>query len=288
MYKKIENLADLYLCSFASPDLKISSKRFLKQAKEMNLYKGIKIFSWNDLSLNKKKQIQLFLKKNRRLYGYACWKPEIILNYLNDLPKDSILQYSDIGCHLNKDGFKRLNEYRDIMKDNNILGFKYSKPNIATHQKLRYQIYHEYEYTKNDLFNYLKIPDESGIRKSEQIWSGTMFFKNNIETKNFLIEWLDICNKSNLIDDTPSKIKNSKKFIEHRHDQSVFSILCKLNNVITLSASECEWAENEKGRYWDHLKEYPILAKRDKKLNLFKRFLSRQYKNVSRIIKKKF
>ena len=53
-----------------------------------------------------------------------------------------------------------------------------------------------------------------------------------------------------------------------------------------MSASECEWAENEKGRYWDHLKYFPILAKRDKKFNLFKRFYLRQLKNIKRIFNK--
>jgi hypothetical protein len=279
-------VANLYLCSFASSDLKNSSNRFLEQSRQMDLYENIKIFNWDDLSLDKKKQIQSFLKKNKRLFGYACWKPEIILNFLNDLPKDSILQYSDIGCHFNKSGLKRFNDYLDIMKENNILAFQYNKPNFQTDKKLKYQIYYEHEYTKKDLFNYFKISNTSSISKSEQVWSGTIFFKNNIETKNFLNKWLEVCNHSNLIDDSPSIEKNSEKFIEHRHDQSAFSILCKLNNVVTLSASECEWAEDQNGRYWDHLKNYPILAKRDKQLNLFKRFFARQYKNIRRIINK--
>ena len=90
----------------------------------------------------------------------------------------------------------------------------------------------------------------------------------------------------NLIDDSPSIEKNSKEFIEHRHDQSVFSILCKINGIFCLSASEIEWAEDEKGRYWKHLDTYPILAKRDKKMNVFKRFINRQKKNFSRVFNK--
>ena len=33
---------------------------------------------------------------------------------LKSLPKNSIIQYSDIGCHFNKNGIKRLKEYSDI------------------------------------------------------------------------------------------------------------------------------------------------------------------------------
>jgi len=94
---------------------------------------------------------------------------------------------------------------------------------------------------------------------------------------------MDICNKSSLIDDTPSKTNNDHDFIEHRHDQSVFSLLCKLNKIYSLSASECEWAEDANGRYWSHLKLNPILAKRDKKKFFLKRFFDRQSKNLKKI-----
>ena len=54
---------NLYLCYFASPDLKSSVNRFFKQAKDTNFYQEIKIFSWKDLTINKKKQIESFFKK---------------------------------------------------------------------------------------------------------------------------------------------------------------------------------------------------------------------------------
>ena len=281
-------MTNLFLCSFASPDLGRSVKRFIKQSNEISLYKDYKIFGWKDLSLNKKKQIKNFFKKgNKRLFGYACWKPEIILNYLNSLPKESILQYSDIGCHLNKNGMQRLKFYLETTNKNNILAFQYKKPEFEMINKnLKYQIYYENEYTKGDLFNYFKLPIDSQIRKSEQVWSGTVFFKNNSITKNFLKEWNDVCCKMNLIDDSPSIEMNSEEFIEHRHDQSIFSILCKINSIFCLSASEIEWAEDEKGRYWEHLNSHPILAKRDKKMNIFKRFFLRQFKNINRIFNK--
>ena len=276
-------MTDLFLCSFASPDLKNSVKRFLKQSKSISLYKDTKVFSWDDLSLQKKKQIKFFFKnKNRRLYGYASWKPEIILNYLNLIPENSILQYSDIGCHLNKHGTERLKQYLEIVKKNNILAFQYIDPKFLINNKLNFQIYYEKEYTKEDLFKYFDISKGSIIRNSEQVWSGSMFLKNNNKTRKIIKKWLEICNISNLIDDSPSKEKNDQRFIEHRHDQSVFSILCKLNNIICLSASECEWAEDKNGRFWDHLKNYPIHAKRDKKLNVLKRFFLRQHKNIKR------
>ncbi len=278
---------NFYLCSFASSDLDNSKRRFVNQSSELNLYKEIKVFNFDDLSKKKQNQINEFFKnKKKRLFGYACWKPEIILNYLKKIPDNSILQYSDIGCHLNKNGLERLKNYLEITNEKDVLAFQYKKPDFQDDKDLNYQIYFEKEYTKNDLFNYFNIPQNSFIRNSEQIWSGTMFFKKNIKTINLLTEWLRVCNISDLIDDSPSKEKNHHSFIEHRHDQSVFSILCKINNIECLSASECEWAENINGRYWDHLKYFPILAKRDKKFNFLKRFFVRQIKNFRRFLGK--
>ena len=279
-------MTNVFLCSFASPDLNLSVERFKKQAKELNFYKEIKIFGWKNLSFEKQKQISLFFQNGeKRLYGYSCWKPEIILAYLDEIPKDSILQYSDIGCHFNHKGIKRLNDYIQITDNNNILSFKYNKPNFDLKKNFKFQIYYEYQYTKADSWKYLKINQESEILKTEQIWSGTMFFKNNSYVRNFLNQWANICQISKLIDDSESIEPNHPNFIEHRHDQSIFSIMCKKEKIYNLSASECEWVEFENKRSWEHLKNYPIWAKRDKKFNLIKRFINRQKKNIKKYFK---
>ena len=88
-----------------------------------------------------------------------------------------------------------------------------------------------------------------------------------------------------MIDDSESSSKNHENFIEHRHDQSIFSLISK-KKILMLSASECEWAEDNKGRTWEHLKNFPILAKRDKKYNFLKRFINRQKKTFKRIFLK--
>jgi len=283
----VNKKAEIYLCSFASDDLKKSITRFKKQAEEMRVYNDIKVYGFNDLSKSKKIQIEKFIKKKQnRLFGYACWKPEIILSYLKLIPDGAILQYSDIGCHLNLKGLKRLKDYISLSNKNNILGFKYIVPTKSNYDNFKYQEYFEYQYTKGDVLKYFKIDMNSDIVKSQQFWSGVIFFKNNDFTRNFVYQWSEACKKNYLIDDSESSSVNHKNFKEHRHDQSIFSIIAKLNNIFYLSASECEWAEHKNDKTWDHLRENPILAKRDKKYNIFKRFFSRQKKNFNRALKK--
>ena len=279
-------MTEIFLCSFASKDLSRSRSRFIEQAERLKLYKRIKVFSFQDLNESKKRQIENFFKKGeKRLYGYGCWKPYIIMSFLHQVPENSVVQYTDIGCHFNRKGVSRLNDYINICKKRNILTFQYKKPKFKKFNNFKFQEYFENEYTKADLWKYLKINNSSKFLKNEQILSGLIFFKNNKFTRNILSQWCKYSNINRLIDDSQSKNKNHSNFIEHRHDQSIFSLLCKQNKIFSLSASECEWAEYNGRRVWNHLSNYPIHAKRDKKYNLFKRFMIRQVKNFKRKVK---
>ena len=110
---------------------------------------------------------------------------------------------------------------------------------------------------------------------------GRLFFLKKTETSiNFLNEWIEVFEKRfDLIDDTTSKTLNHKDFIENRHDQSVYSLLCKKYNLQSFSAFECDWAYLDNERTWEHNKNSPILAKRDLEYSILKRFFNRQKKH---------
>ena len=96
-------------------------------------------------------------------------------------------------------------------------------------------------------------------------------------------------NRYDLIDDDETKFieKPLPGFIAHRHSQSVLSILAKKINCNFLSAYESEWALDGSGnRTFEHTDNFPIIAKRDKKKNIFLRFIDRQKKNIKRKINK--
>ena len=67
--------------------------------------------------------------------------------------------------------------------------------------------------------------------------------KKNTFTKRFLDSWLKVFNERfDLVDDTKSKNKkNFRNFVKNKSDQSIFSLLCKINKVDSISAYECEW-----------------------------------------------
>ena len=130
----------IYLCSFASPDLERSKTRFINQAKEIEIYKDIKVYGYDDLDIKKKKQLNDFFKLNKkRLFGYACWKAFVISDFLKSLPENSIIQYSDIGCHINQAGKKKLIEYINICNQNNFLVFQYRFPDFTDKYNFEFQ-----------------------------------------------------------------------------------------------------------------------------------------------------
>ena len=281
----------IYLCSFASSDLDLSVKRFLFQANKMNIYSDIKVYRPKDLSSELKKRIEKLFKNGgkNRYYGFDIWRPEIITNSLNEIPDGSILHYSDIGNHLNNSGIWRLEEYIKKTKENNMVVFDYRNPPIELSKKeYNYQKYFEYEFTKGDIFNYFNLTNQSEIYNSYQIWGGTFFLQKGNFSNDFINQWHKANQLTHLFDDSPSKVKNHDKCKGMRGCQSVFSILSKINGAYKFSASECEWAEFNNSKTWNHILNYPILAKRDKKFNIFRRFINRQKKTLNRIKNKIF
>ena len=275
-----------FLISFASPDLKLSAKRYYEQAKKLKFYDEILTFTLSDLDQNNRTIISnLITKGKKRGYGYWYWKPLIIQQLLKRIKKDDIIHYTDIGCHFNPNGIDRLKYYIKKLQDsdNGILGFQYYSLKDYDDENFEFPIPLEYKYSKADLLNYFNVLEKKEIISTPQYWAGNIFFLKNEFTENFINKWLKIFDERfDFVDDTPSKIKNLDGFIQNQHDQSVFSILCKLDKVDSVSAFECEWFYHKGKRYWDHTKNNPIIAKRDLQYNIFKRFFNRQKRTFNR------
>ena len=280
----------IILLAFATQDLKRSVNRLQKQAEESLYYDLIKIFNPNDFDDKLKIYINNLLKKNKkRGYGFWFWKPYLIKKMMNNINDNDIIHYIDVGCHIIKNKNKKFNEYLNFLieEKNWILPFQYYFDENQINDGINYPERQEYKYTKADLLKYFNFINSKEITDTPQFWAGNIFIKKNHESKEFLSEWINIMyNNSHLVDDSISKINNHHDFIENRHDQSVFSLLCKKYKLNSFSAYECDWAIKNNKRTWEHNLNSPILAKRDLKYGIMKRFFIRQKKNFKRLIKK--
>ena len=251
-----------------------SAKRLKTQASKMNYYDKIKIY--NESNLNKKfyDKYRHYLTLGSRGFGYWCWKPQIILQILNEMKEKDLLQYSDIGCHLNPKGIHRLDYYFKMAESskNGVFAFKSISPKyplIYDGRKLLDLV--EYKWTKGDLFNYFNVRENKKITHTQSYGATNLFLKKCDRSIRFIEEWLDVINFDfSLIDDSQSKSKNLSGFIEHRHDQSILSILCKKYDIPHVSSYEY-WYPSLDNRYkpdWKALNSFPIHKKRDKKIGV--------------------
>jgi len=275
-----------YFISFADKTYQNSLSRIYCQALKMNVYDDIICANEDFLSKKFLESYSKYLKPGIRGFGYWSWKPQIILQALDLMNDGDMLQYTDAGCHLNVGGKKRLLQYFDILNssESGILAFQAIKPELP----LKYDGRElpkllEFQWAKGDLIDHFGIRNCGEILNSEVIGAGIIFIKKSNKSKKIIQEWSDVIMKNfSLLDDSRSKSENIPGFIEHRHDQSIFSILCKLNKVKTLSAFEYSYPnKNNINSYdWDALKNFPIHAKRDKKRNLFNKIKSYIYRRV--------
>ena len=127
---------------------------------------------------------------------------------------EDILVYVDCGCELNNFYYYKMIEYFNMLKKN-----KFDILCTTTN-------FIEKDWNKKDLFIYLQL-DNKKYTETEQLQAGIIILKKTNKIVNFINDWYYISCIYNLIDDSPSIEKNYSSFKEHRHDQSIFSLLCK-------------------------------------------------------------
>lgn len=272
--------------TFADRRMSRALNRVQSQADAMGVYDLIILANEHTLDLSFREHFSKYLKSGTRGFGYWTWKAQIILQTLRQMNDGDLLQYTDAGCHLNPRGRKRLDEYF-IMTQNSksgILAFQ-AKPPTFHDEKIELLDLRESRWCKGDLCDALAVRSNPSIMETQQIGSGIIFIKKCHTSINIISSWLDVYkNDLNLINDSESKTENPPGFVEHRHDQSIFSILAKLNKVQTISSYEYWYpnGRNPPGPDWGILKEYPIHAKRDRGIP----WTTKVYELPGRILKK--
>lgn len=151
-----------------------------------------------------------FIENNSRGYGYWLWKPYLILKTMERMKEGDVLVYVDSGCEVVHDPMSQENVRK--MKDQ-CKTILYTTTGEA-----------EKKYTKMDVLNKLGGANEMN---AEQKQATLILFKKTKITQDFIKDWYkNACNYFQL-DDSSSYLENDITFVEHRHDQSIFSLLIK-------------------------------------------------------------
>ena len=245
----------IHLIAFGSPykEFADAHKRFFLNAKEFGCFDNILLFSEKNVYDFCKDLIphKTFLSSTR---GYGCWiwKSFLVSTLMQEIPDNDIICYVDIGSTFNKRAKARFHDYINQTIKYNAVCFEIP--------------YKEYDWTKMDTYHRI-FPDNLTHFYSNQRAGGIFFLKNNQITRNIISEIKKISteNKYKFISDAPSKLQNHNSFKEHRHDQSVFSLISKKYNFFLVKGVP-EWSKN-----WEEIgKEFPIWATRNKKKITFR------------------
>lgn len=205
-----------YFVNYAHKNYYNSQLIALESAKKFG-FKTIKC-GFEDLDFDFVERNKHILNQNRGV-GYWLWKPYIILKTLMSINENDYLVYMDSGANLTKD----VDDLLDIIDYKGILSFKLKNcPN--------------YNWIKGDCFFAINsIDDIYKFKDEEQILASFIFLKKTMFSVNFIKKWLYYAQQENVITDVPNLcVENCKEFIDHRHDQSIFSLLCYNYNVINI------------------------------------------------------
>ena len=204
-----------------------AKKHLCLLANESGFFNNILSMGPKDLDYDFKKKFKKILIKNKG-GGYWIWKHRIIQNLLNDISENDLIIYCDAGASLNYKAGKRFNEYIDMINSS-----KFGNLRMECEPQFK-----EINYTTKELFSYFKLNTDSDHAKTTQLQAGHMIFKNDKHSRDLLNNYSALLEQdSNLITDYYSTFEQHKKFIENRHDQSIFSLLSKIYG--------CELIENE-------------------------------------------
>ncbi len=203
-----------------------AGKRLIAQAKSIDLFDEVKFFTDADLRSDPYfwPKHGGFIQRNRRGYGYWIWKSYIIKKTMESMCDGDILLYLDCGCEIGAMHKTKLAEYFEHVKTDLLIG-------TGT------QI--EKCWNKQDLLLHLNITEPNHLN-SPQRQAGAVLYYVCDKTLEFVNMWYNTCCDYHMIDDTPSIAENPHYFREHRHDQSVFSLLAKKHNLVcNKSLYEC-------------------------------------------------
>ena len=156
-----------------------------------------------------------FYQKNEKILsqkrgaGLWLWKPYFFYRVLNQMQENEILLYTDAASYFVKNISGLIRYFKTIGQD--IMGFDLPLQSD--------------QWTKEETFSLMDATDSE--RLANQISASFILIKKTKVTLNFAKEWLDYCCNIELMSEVCfyPQIAESKNYISHRYDQSIFSIL---------------------------------------------------------------
>ena len=244
------------------------SNDLYKKSQKLNSTTGKKVGLFDEVISYSPKDIDKdFYEKNKKILnqkrgnGYWLWKPYFIKKSLETLNTGDFLFYCDAGAYF-------INPITPFIE-----------ASLTTGQDIIcFSLFEHLEriWTKRDAFILMNC-DSPKYTDSKQILASYSLWKKTSITMDFIDELLDYSQDERLITDLENQCgyDNYPEFIEHRHDQSIFSLLAKKHNL-TAFRDPSQFGNNYKQFYPNS--NYDQIIEHTRKKNIIPRAINKAKK----------
>lgn len=199
------------LINYANKSFRKSQKLNSQTGKKEGLFD--KVISYKPTDIDKdfaKKNIEIL--KQKRGNGYWLWKPYFIKKTLEQMNFGDFLFYCDSGSYFT-------NSIQDLIT----LSIKVGQDIIP------FELAHlESSWTKRDAFVLMNCEDIQYYNTNQRL-GGFILIKKTELSMSFVDNWINFAQDKRILTDLENVLglENYSGFKEHRHDQSIFSLLTK-------------------------------------------------------------
>jgi hypothetical protein len=164
--------------------------------------------------------VQAYTSTYARGWGLWSAKPCVVLDALECRMRDGdVLCYADAGC------------IYDPRWRSTLAATMADLAAARDYDVVAYELGHiEERWTKADTLAHLGVLGVADVCKTPQIFAAHFFLRKTPATLAIVQAWCRVfVTDAHLVDDSPSVLPNAPWFRQHRHDQSVLSVLLKLH-----------------------------------------------------------
>ena len=223
--------------------------RLVAQAKTLNIFDHVYGFKEDDLKADPDfwGSHRQFILMNARGFGYWIWKAYLLKKVMDEAQEDDVIMYCDCGNEIDVRKKDKIQGLIEVVKNDWLMATYPGQTNTT--------LLDEIKWNKRDVLDFFEIERDNPILNTMQRQANPILLCKNAKTESFVNEWCSIgLNNNHYLNDYPSYVANYPEFVEHRHDQSIFSLLSKKYGMFSETITEgiIETKRNKTGM--SHLK----------------------------------
>jgi len=205
----------IYHVNFAEGCCKTAQKRNCDMAYSKGGVDKCLMFDMSSLDKGFREKNKNILSRSRGA-GYWLWKPYIMLHTMVNIAKpDDYIVYTDADSENTRSFFDPSEKIKELLDTQNIVVFPVGLP--------------ESDWTKRDAYVLMGMDTDPDVKSSWQMNAVAVIVKNTFKAQRFVGEWLTYMQdpRASTDDGNTFGLANVPGFSQHRHDQSVLSLLTK-------------------------------------------------------------